>query len=153
MVRRTLAGDADYDLFGIYVQDTIVHALPRLAEFDYRGEGAVQAYLRAALMNRLRNEYKRAGRRPALETADSRLGDDRPSPLDDAIGRDTVEDYDRALARLDELDRELVILRLELNYAYQNIADATGKPSADAARMATGRAILRLARRMRHGEE
>lgn len=135
------------------VQDTIMHALPRLADFDYRGEGAVQAYLRGALMNRIRNEFKRAGRRPLLETADSRLGGNGPTPLDTAIGRDAAEDYENALASLDEMDRELIILRLELGYGYREIADATGKPSADAARMAAGRAILRLARRMRHRGE
>jgi len=134
------------------VQETILHALPRLADFEYRGEGAVQAYLRSALLNRIRNEFKRAGRRPLLETADSRLGGEGPTPLDAAIGRDAVEDYENALSSLDELDRQLVILRLELHYEYQAIADATGKPSADAARMATGRAILRLASRMRHSE-
>ena len=57
------------------------------------------------------------------------------------------------MASLDSGDRELVILRLELDYPYQDIADATGKPSADAARMATSRAILRLAQKMRHRRE
>jgi RNA polymerase sigma-70 factor (ECF subfamily) len=133
------------------VQDTIARALPKLAAFEYRGEGALQAYLRAAIMNQIRNEYRRAARLPYEETADTQLAHPGRSPLDEAIGRDAAEDYETALASLSPADRELVVLRLELDYAYQDIADATGKPSADAARMATSRAILRLAQQMRHG--
>lgn len=135
------------------VQETILHALPRLADFDYRGPGAIQAYLRGAILNHIRNEYRRVGRRPRSQMADSDLRYEAPSPLEEAIGRDAVEDYETALAGLDDLDRELVILRLELDYSYQEIAEATGRPTADAARMATGRALLRLARSMRHGKD
>jgi len=132
------------------VQETIVQALPHLADFEYRGEGAVQAYLRRATMNRIKNEYRRVSRRPKMMEADDRLRDQKPSPLEEAIGRETVEDYEEAIAAVSEADRQLVILRLEMNYGYRDIAEATGKPSADAARMATGRAILRLAETMRH---
>jgi RNA polymerase sigma-70 factor (ECF subfamily) len=134
------------------VQDTIAKALPKLAEIEYRGEGAVQAYLRQAIANHIRNEYRRANRRPAHFSAKTELVEHGPSPLDQVIGREAVENYERALCGLGDNDKQLVILRLELGYRYQQIADATGRASADAARMATGRAIFRLARAMR-GEE
>ena len=101
-------------------------------------------------MNRIKNEYRRVARRPDPVEADEHIRDQTPSPLETAIGRDALDDYERALGRIRESDRALVILRLEMNYSYQSIADATGRPSADAARMATGRAILQLAREMRH---
>ena len=38
------------------VQDTIVNSLRRLDRFDSRHEGALQAYLRQAVLNRIRDE-------------------------------------------------------------------------------------------------
>jgi DNA-directed RNA polymerase specialized sigma24 family protein len=43
-----------------------------------------------------------------------------------------------------------VIARIEMGCSYPEIADALGKPSADAARKATARALVRLAEEMRH---
>ncbi len=48
------------------VQETVVAAFTKLESFEFRGEGALQAYLRQALMNRLRMEFRRAGRRPPI---------------------------------------------------------------------------------------
>lgn len=135
------------------VQETVLASLPHLANLEYRGEGAVQAYLRGALMNRIRNEYRRVSTRPLAETVDTAIEHRGPSPLEHAIGRDGVEDYEQALAALDEPDRQLVILRLELGLGFAEIAAATDRPSSDAARMATSRAIFRLAQGMRHGKD
>src|SRR5262245_1350003 len=38
------------------VQDTVVNSLRRLEQFDSRHEGALQAYLRQAVLNRIRDE-------------------------------------------------------------------------------------------------
>jgi RNA polymerase sigma-70 factor (ECF subfamily) len=46
-------------------------------------------------------------------------------------------------------DREAVIAKVELDCSYAELARAIGKPSADAARMAVGRALLRLAEEMK----
>ncbi|PYQ57371.1 MAG: hypothetical protein DMF53_22880 [Acidobacteria bacterium] len=48
-------------------------------------------------------------------------------------------------------DREVILARLELGLSYQQIAQSLGRPSADAARVAVSRALLRLAREMAHG--
>jgi len=55
-----------------------------------------------------------------------------------------VERYEAALQRLSQDDRELVIARVEMGLTYPELAAATGKPSAGAARMAVSRALLRL---------
>ncbi len=47
------------------VQETLVHTLGRIESFERRWEGALQAYLRQALLNRVRDEVRRAGRRRA----------------------------------------------------------------------------------------
>jgi DNA-directed RNA polymerase specialized sigma24 family protein len=72
------------------------------------------------------------------------------SPLEAAIGIDILEAYEEALGRLPEEDQIVIHLRLELDYSFAEIAAATGKPSANAARMATSRAIDRLSRIMKH---
>ena len=64
-----------------------------------------------------------------------------------------LESFDprRALAELGDDERALVVARVELGYSYEQIAVALDKPSADAARMAVGRALVKLAERMRLG--
>jgi len=60
--------------------------------------------------------------------------------------------YERAFACLEEQEREAIVARLELGLTYGEIAQSLGKPSPDAARMAVGRALVRLAREMGRGE-
>jgi RNA polymerase sigma-70 factor (ECF subfamily) len=116
----------------------------KIGEFEHRGEGAFQAYLRQAVLNRIRNELRSAASRPCRTDLDSAAPDDSASPLERAIGAEGVERYEAALQRLREEERELIIARLELGLTYSEIAAATGRPSPDAARMAIGRAIVRL---------
>ena len=130
------------------VQDSLVQTFKKLDRFEYRGEGAFQAYLRQAVMNRIREEIRRAGRRPVAEAIDSNAPDEGLSPLEQAIGAETVARYEAALGRLEPEDRELVIGRIELGLTYAELASASGKPSPDAVRMAVGRALVRLAAEM-----
>ena len=132
------------------VQDTLFETFKHVEGFEHRGHGALQAYLRQSILNRIRNELKRAGRRPAASELDPQLADSTQSPLEAAIGVEAVERYDTALARLSEDDRELVVARLELELSYVDVAEATGRPSANAARMAVSRALVRLAEAMKH---
>jgi RNA polymerase sigma-70 factor (ECF subfamily) len=73
----------------------------------------------------------------------------RESPLEEAIGRQALERYESALARLRPEEREAIIARVEMDYSYEEMAEALGKPSADAARKAARRALLRLAEEMK----
>lgn len=131
------------------VQDTLVQAFRKVEGFEIRGEGAFQAWLRQILLNRLRQEIRRASRRPQNDELDSQIEDDQPSPVESAVGREAVERYEAALARLKPSDREIVIARVELGQTNDEIAKTFGKPSSNAARMAVERALLRLAREMR----
>jgi len=126
------------------VQETMLQVFRKIDGFEHRGEGAFQAYLRQAVMNRIRNEIRNAGRRPERQELDEALADDQRSPLEVAIGAETVQQYDDALQRLRDEDRELVVARIELGLTYSEIAAATGRGSTDAARMAVTRAIARL---------
>ena len=127
------------------VQEVMLATFRRIESFEHRGEGALRAFLRQAVMNRIRDELRRAHRHPAKAELDECLPDQGPSPLEAAVGTQAVERYEAALQRLSEGDRELVIARVEMGLTYAELAAATGKSSADAARMAVGRALLRLA--------
>jgi RNA polymerase sigma-70 factor (ECF subfamily) len=130
------------------VQETIISALRHIDHIEIRGEGALQAYLRRAVLNRIRDELRRHGRRGLVETLDENVRTKEDSPLEVAIGNEALERYEAALARLNAGDREAVIARIELGQTYAEIASALGKPSTEAARMAVNRALARLARFM-----
>lgn len=126
------------------VQDTVVNSLRRLDHFDSRHEGALQAYLRQAVLNRIRDEARRFSRRPVQAELSESFQSDAASPLDIAIGREGVKRYEEALQRLRPSDREAIIGRLELQHDYQELAIILGKPNANAARVAVTRALARL---------
>lgn len=133
------------------VQETVLQVFKRVDAFEPRGEGALQAYLRQALMNRIRNELRSKGRRPSFEDLDDEAPGNRTSPLDAAIRQQQLDRYDTALSRLGEQERDLIVARVEVGLSYQEIAEAMGKPSWNAARMATARALLRLAGELKRG--
>ena len=130
------------------VQDTLINTLRHLDHFEIRREGALQWYLREALRNRIREEIRRASARPKVTELGAAQADPGPSPLEQAVGNEMLRRYESALQQLNEDEREAVMLRIELGHTYAEIATATGKPSADAARMAVQRAVAKLAREM-----
>jgi len=126
------------------VQETLLQTFKRIDKFEARGDGALQAYLRQGVLNRIRDEYRRAGRRPAPEALDSQAPDSAPSPLEEAIGRQALDRYEKALQQLRAEDREAIIARIEMGFTNEELATLLGKPSANAARMAVERALVRL---------
>ena len=127
------------------VQDTVLQTFKQMRAFEWRGKGALRAYLRQALMNRLRNEIRRVSRRPVTEEVEHELSSQKTSPLQAAIRQEQQARYERALCCLKEADRALIVARLELGLTYEEIASEFGKPTWNAARMAVARALLRLA--------
>ena len=125
------------------VQTALMRALPRLREFQARHPGALQAYLRQAVANHIRDEIRKASARPAAELGDSQP-DPSPSPLEQAIGREAFERYETALSTLRPGDREAIVARVELQQSYEEVAIALQKPNANAARVAVARAVKNL---------
>ena len=74
-----------------------------------------------------------------------------PSPLEYAIDSEARQKYERALARLKIEDQEAIVARVEMGYTYEELAASLGKPSADAARKAARRALVRLVNEMDDG--
>jgi RNA polymerase sigma-70 factor (ECF subfamily) len=132
------------------VQQALLDTLKRIDHFEPRHEGALQAYVRQALSNRIRDEIDRAHRRPPPAHLSSGQVDPSPSPLEEAVGRESLARYEAALSRLGDEARQAVVLRIELRYSYEKVAAALNKPSANAARMTVTRALVRLATEMGH---
>src|SRR5262245_56218579 len=75
------------------VQETVIRTLKVIPEFEIRHEAGLQAYLRQALWNRLREEIRRSGRRKATEALAEPTPAPQPSPLEQAIGLEAIEQY------------------------------------------------------------
>jgi RNA polymerase sigma-70 factor (ECF subfamily) len=136
------------------VQDALMGSLKHLDGFEVRGPGALAAYVRAAILNRVRMEMRRAGRRPPHEEIDQRRIDPLRldaglSPLDVVLGREHAEQYERALAQLPPEQQEAIVARLEGGCDYDELAALLGKPTPGAARLVARRAVLKLAALMR----
>jgi RNA polymerase sigma-70 factor (ECF subfamily) len=130
------------------VQDALIGSIRQLRQFEDRGEGALQAYLRQAVKNRIVDEVRRVQRRPPKDPLDPMLPDGGRSPLELAIGAEALDRYEAALAELTDTERQAVVARLELGYTYDEIAAIVNKPTGGAARVAITRAIAKLARLM-----
>ncbi|HEY7170414.1 MAG TPA: sigma-70 family RNA polymerase sigma factor [Vicinamibacterales bacterium] len=135
------------------VQESVVRALKHLERFQPTAQGGLRAYFRKAIANRICDEIRRAQRRGVQDELTERIEARTPSPLEEAIGREVVERYERALAGLKPQERAAIVARLEQNQSYQQIAERLGKPTVAAARVAVGRALARLEAGMKNGPE
>jgi len=130
------------------VQDALLQTFKKLEGFDVRGTGALYAYLRQAVLNRVKDELRRKSRRPQAVTLDDLAVDAGPSPLERAIGSEALARYEAALAQLTPDDQAAIIGRLELGCSYEELAETMGKPTPDAARKAAQRALMKLVAQM-----
>jgi RNA polymerase sigma factor (sigma-70 family) len=135
---------------GDLVQETLLRALEKIDSIETRGPGGFEAYVRQAILNRIRDQVRWARRRAGSEAASESLVDPAPSPLEEAIGADVVRRYEAAMASLPEEERQLLHLRIELDLSYEEIAVMLGRPSPNAARMAIQRSLHKLAVAMGH---
>ena len=127
------------------VQETFVRILVRAPRFATR---SALAYLLAVV----RNTYLKGRRRTARETP---LPDDLPAATDDLDlridDRDRLAAVTRALSELPEGERSALLLRVDHELPYDEIA-ATLDISVGAAKVRVHRARLRLARLCRDEE-
>jgi len=134
------------------VQETLLQTFKRIDSFEPQTEDALQAYLRQAVMNRVRDELRKHTRRPTADPLDSQMIDDGPSPHDQAVALQTMERYEQALSHLTEMERSAIIGRVEMDLSYDELAQVLEKPSRDAARKTAQRALVRLAEEMKRGQ-
>jgi len=129
---------------GDLVQDAAMHVLARLDKFEPRHVGAMQAYLRMSVINRIRDEIRKVGRRPQLSELTEEPPSDMTSPLEVVIRDEAYDRYRSALEKLRTRDREMIVARIEVQWSIAEIAQRFGMASVDAARVAVSRSLKRL---------
>ena len=129
---------------GDLVQEVALHVLGNLDTFEPRHVGAMQAYLRQSVLNRIRDEVRRIARHPTPTELPPDMPSEEPSPLERAVEAEAVSRYHDWLATLGTRDRQLVVARIEAQWTHDEIARHFSMPTPDAARMAVSRALRRL---------
>jgi RNA polymerase sigma-70 factor (ECF subfamily) len=132
------------------VQDTLMHVIQRLPSFNPRHEGAFQGYVRTTLWNRIRDLARHHSRTGPAVPLDTDIAAEEWSPLDLAVGRETLDRYEAALERLRPDDKALIVARIEMGLPYPEMAAMFEKPSVAAVHMAVSRALVKLAEEMAH---
>ncbi len=131
------------------VQDSVINAVRNLDTLQIRSEGALLAYLRQAVNNRIIDQYRRHRRRPPRVEIPLDAEAAETSPLEAAIGIEAMSNYERALAGLREKDRQLIVLHVEFGMKAADLASQLNLETPAAARMALQRALKKLAEAMR----
>jgi RNA polymerase sigma-70 factor (ECF subfamily) len=137
---------------GDLVQEAALHVLGCLDRFEPRHVGAMQAYLRQSVINRVRDEVRRIGRNPPPFELQDEHASDRTTPLEAAIKSEAYEHYRDALSHLTPKDREMIVARIEVQWSLPEIAHRFGLRTVDAARMAVSRAVKKLTQNLHRAE-
>ena len=82
------------------------------------------SYLKSGVRNRIVDEIRKVSKRPALRETLSGIEAPEASPVDLALGRETVQRYRKALHELKPAERDAVIARVEMGCSYAEIASA-----------------------------
>jgi RNA polymerase sigma factor (sigma-70 family) len=126
------------------VQDAALGLWRRMDHLDLSKPGDLEAYVRQAVVNRIRNEARRGRVRLLAVQLDDHVVDAGASPEGELLSAEAWDRYQKAFAALDVSDREAVIARVDMGYSYDQVAALTGKSTAAAARMAVNRALAEL---------
>ena len=94
------------------VQDAILGTFKRVKRFEHRTVGGLQAYLREAVVNRIRDLIRGSRRRGLKVPTGEDLRDTLPSPLERAIMRERLDEFLEALQRLRPVDRQVIVWRV-----------------------------------------
>lgn len=125
------------------MQEAVLRTLKTIKRVRHRTVGGMQAYLRAGVINRIRDLIRGTTRHGVPLVLDERQPGDSLSPLELAIRGQRMEAYLEAMARLKPADRQVIICRIELGLTVDEIAARLGK-STPAAGMSVTRAVARL---------
>ncbi len=122
------------------VQIALMRALNKLDRFGDRGYEGFLAYLRTILINELRNELRKFGRRGPASECDETLSTGCDPVIDSMLVREDQRLYASALGKLNHRQQKHLAMRLELGMSFREIAAQVGG-SVDGARMTVTRAL------------
>jgi RNA polymerase sigma-70 factor (ECF subfamily) len=130
------------------VQMAFMRAFKHMDTFEVQHPGSFLVYLRSIMMNLVRDELRRKKVRPQAYSVLESLPDTGTSVVEAAVGAEMLANYERALSKLPEEKRSAVMMRIEFDLSYEEIASELELPSANATRMMISRALVELARHM-----
>lgn len=136
------------------VQEAVVRTWPRLRHFEMRHPKALEAYLRHAVINLVRDEARRTARRPISTELPEEIPGGGATPLEILLRSGQCSRSRSAMMRLSPKDRRLLVARVVHQHSIGAIVDAFGFPTVAAARMAVSRAFGRFNRELKEaGDE
>ncbi len=123
------------------VQETIIKGIKKLDTFESKGAGAFLAYLRKIFINCINESARKPNKNDDIDQfLNQRTHFSTEVDLDELIL------YEQALLKLNDIEQQAVILRIEFGFTYAEIAQEMNKPSEDAARMYVSRILAKLAK-------
>jgi RNA polymerase sigma-70 factor (ECF subfamily) len=141
---------------GDIVQQVLLDAFRSLDRYEPRDEAGFLAWLAGIVEHRIRDaaDFHASERRDPLrarplESADAGLPDHAIGPPESVARAEQVARLEATLAELPEPDRELIIQRDYIGLSWAEVAERTGRPSPDAARMRHAAVLIELGQRMR----
>ena len=127
------------------VQDALHRTLARISSLRSAHTKALRVYLRRAVQNRIGDHLRRAMLRRNVAASSEPVPLSEAAPqLQQVLDNETWERYLEGLKHLTPRHRRLVVGRVECGYSFRQLALIERLPSPDAARMAFGRALVRL---------
>ena len=137
------------------LHDTLLKAFQRIDQFERRDGAALMAWLGRIAENEIRDraDYHGAQRRDAARLVTLEQGFDGVaaqlrSQTSRLVLRQEMQRIERALERLDESHREVIVLRKLQELSFREIGERLGR-SPDACRMQLARAMTALTRELR----
>jgi RNA polymerase sigma-70 factor (ECF subfamily) len=147
---------------GDILQQVLLDAFRSLDRYEPRDEAGFLAWLAGIAEHRIRDaadyhgsEKRDPSREQPLEAvvrggadAAQLLVDGASAPPEQASRAEQVERLEACVAELPAADRELIVLRDYIGLSWADVAERTGSPSPDAARMRHTAVLIDLGRRM-----
>ncbi len=139
------------------MQDTFAAAVRRFEDFEMRDDASFIHWLSTIAEHQItdRNDYYSAKKRTAkgevpMQGADPEAPkieppSERTAPLDALIRSEGAELVEECLSALEERHRDLILLRDYAGFSWKDVAERTGRPTADAAREMHRVALVKLA--------
>ena len=127
------------------LQDAAVGVWRRIDQLQLDEPGDLEAYVRQAVWNRIRDEARRADRTPEFESLSPTLAAEAVSPVDRMVAAADWAMCRKAISKLPIDQRECLIAHFDYGYRYDEIAAMLDKVSPNAVRMLILRGLSRLA--------
>ncbi|HFC30405.1 MAG TPA: sigma-70 family RNA polymerase sigma factor, partial [Oceanospirillales bacterium] len=99
------------------VQDTMISAFKRINHIQAKRPGAFFSYLRTVFINQIKQELRK---NKPFQLSITQFSNDEKMAYEKDIN--TIVDYDNALDKIADDEKEAIILRLEFGFNYAEIA-------------------------------